>query len=83
MNDSNIMKWASKSGINIHTGGDLSTINPEFVKILKKFAKYSADYERQLIVKICKREAQYKNANEIWTACAEHLANKIQARGQA
>jgi hypothetical protein len=83
MNTSHITDWARKSGINIYIGDDLPTINDEVVKVLKKFAQYSANYERQLCARICERQAKDEDEHQVWTDCAEFLAKRIRSRGQS
>lgn len=86
MNNNHIYAWAKKSGINFHVykcEGLPASIDDEFIRMLKKFAEYSAKYERQLCAKICERQAQDEHESQVWTDCAQFLANRIKARGQA
>jgi len=83
MNNNHIIDWAEKCGINIHTSSNLPQIDGELVNTLKKFAEYSAKYERQLCAKICDSQAQDETESDIWTGCAKLLSKRIRARGQA
>lgn len=85
MNNNHIHQWARKSGINIRkSNGNLpSIIDPKIEMALKKFAEYSAKYERELCAKICLTQAQDKHESQVWTDCAQLLANRIRSRKQS
>ena len=83
MNNNHILKWARKSGINVHVhkvDGVPNSIDSELLRILKKFAEYSAKYERQLCAKICHSQSQ--NESQDWASCAQVLEHRIKTRGR-
>lgn len=86
MNNNHILNWAHASGINVHVykdGALPASIDDDLVKMLTKFAEFSAKYERQLCAKMCDRQAQNEHESDPWIDCAQLLANRIRARGKA